>query len=58
MRFTVTLDPDVAKDLKKLMSKNKLKFKDAVNQTLVRGFNALEAAEKAAEARSLGGEKR
>ncbi len=53
MRFTVTLDPDVAKDLKKLMSTDKLKFKDAVNQTLVRGFSALEAAEP----RSKGGEK-
>ena len=55
MRFTVTLDADVAADLQKLMSKNKLKFKDAVNQTLVRGLIALEAAEKAEKPRTIGG---
>jgi mRNA-degrading endonuclease RelE of RelBE toxin-antitoxin system len=55
MRFTVTLDPDVAKDLKRLMSKNKLKFKDAVNQTLVRGLSALDAVEKGEQPRTIGG---
>jgi hypothetical protein len=42
MRFTVTLDPDVALDLKRLMAAEKLSFKDAVNQTMLRGFQVLE----------------
>jgi mRNA-degrading endonuclease RelE of RelBE toxin-antitoxin system len=46
MRISVTLDSDVARDLKKLMAKDRLKFKDAVNQTLLRGLSALEEAEK------------
>jgi mRNA-degrading endonuclease RelE of RelBE toxin-antitoxin system len=45
MRFTVTLDSDVAKDLRKLMAKDKLKFKEALNQPLQRGLSALEASE-------------
>jgi mRNA-degrading endonuclease RelE of RelBE toxin-antitoxin system len=57
MRFTVTFDPDVAKDLKKLMSKNQLKFKDAANRKLLRGLIALEAAEKAEKPRAIGGSK-
>jgi hypothetical protein len=39
MRFTVTLDADVAKNLKKLMSKDKLTFKEAVNKTMLRGLS-------------------
>jgi mRNA-degrading endonuclease RelE of RelBE toxin-antitoxin system len=58
MRFTVTLDADVEKSLKRLMSKDKLKFKQAVNQTLLRGFSALEAAEKGEKCRTIGGRKR
>jgi hypothetical protein len=58
MRFTVTLDPDVEKSLKRLMSKDKLKFKQAVNQTLVRGLSALEAAQRAEHRRTIGGKKR
>jgi hypothetical protein len=58
MRFTVTLDPDVATGLKKLMSKDKLKFKDAVNQTLVRGLGALDAADNAKEPRKKGDKER
>ena len=46
MRFTVTLDPDVALDLKKLTAAEKLTFKDAVNQTMLRGLHALEQHEK------------
>jgi hypothetical protein len=42
MRFTVTLDSDVALNLKKLMAVERLTFKDAVNQTMVRGFSLLE----------------
>jgi hypothetical protein len=38
MRFTVTLDPDVALDLKKLMAAERLTFKGAVNQTMLWGF--------------------
>jgi hypothetical protein len=57
MRFTVTLDPDVEKSLKRLMSKDKLKFKQAVNQTLVRGLSALEAAERGEHLRTPGGKK-
>jgi hypothetical protein len=44
MRFIVTLDPDVALDLKKLMAE-KLAFKDAVNQTMLSGLHALEREE-------------
>ncbi len=47
MRFTVTLDPDVDTGLRKLMSKENLKFKDAVNLTLGRGLRVLDAAKKA-----------
>jgi hypothetical protein len=46
MRFTVTLDHDVALDLKKVMAAEKLSFKDAVNQTMLRGFDALERQKK------------
>jgi hypothetical protein len=38
MRITVTLDPDVAKNLKKLMLKDELTFKEAVNKTLLLGL--------------------
>jgi hypothetical protein len=47
----VTLDPDVAKNLKRLMSKDKLTFKDAVNQTLMHGLKALDPAYKARTAK-------
>ena len=46
MRFNVTLDADVALNLKKLMATEKLTFKDAVNQTLLRGLQELERQEK------------
>jgi hypothetical protein len=58
MRFTVTLDPDVATGLKKLMSKDKLKFKEAVNQTIVRGLSALDAADRAKKPRAKEGKER
>lgn len=46
MRFTVTLDPDVAMNLKKPMAAEKLTFKKAVNQSLLRGLHALDRQEK------------
>ncbi len=46
MRFTVTLDSDVTLNLKKLMAAEKLTFKDAVNQTIVRGLRVLERQER------------
>ena len=39
MCLTVTLDPDVAKDLRKLMLKDELTFKEAVNKTPQRGLS-------------------
>jgi hypothetical protein len=47
MRFTVTLDPDVAKALKKLI----------VNQTLARGFDAVAAEDIAVQPRRAGAKK-
>jgi hypothetical protein len=41
MRVTVTLDPDVAKDIKKLMLIEGATFKEVVNKTLLRGLNVL-----------------
>jgi len=55
MRITVTLDPDVALNLKKLMTAEKLAFKDAVNHTMVRGLRALERQEKKKTKRALDG---
>lgn len=38
MRTTVTIEPDVARDLDRWMDKNKSTFKDAVNELLRRGL--------------------
>jgi hypothetical protein len=38
MRTTLTLDPDVARDLKARMAENKLSLKRAVNQALRAGL--------------------
>lgn len=46
MRFTVTLDLDVAMNLKKLMTVENLTFKHAVNQALLRGLRELERQER------------
>lgn len=40
MRTTVTLDPDVAARLQALVRHRDISFKDAVNSTLRRGFDA------------------
>jgi hypothetical protein len=53
MRFTVTLDADVTLNLKKLMAAEKLTFKDAVNQTLLRGLRELERHERSRKTRRL-----
>jgi hypothetical protein len=44
MRTTLTLDPDVAMNIKKRMAEQKLTFKETVNQTLRDGLK--EAAKK------------
>ena len=44
MRTTVTLEPDVALKLKKRVSREKISFKDAVNQALRIGLAADEVA--------------
>lgn len=38
MRTTVTLQPDVAEQLRQIMKERDLTFKEAVNSTLRRGF--------------------
>jgi hypothetical protein len=40
MRTTVTLDPDVATRLRRLAKDSDISFKEAVNSTLRRGFDA------------------
>jgi hypothetical protein len=40
MRTTVTLDPDVAMNIKKRMAEKQLTFKQTVNQTLRDGLKA------------------
>ena len=46
MRVKTTRDTDVATNLKKLMARDGLTFKEAVNQTLSRGLRQLDAADK------------
>lgn len=43
MRTTVTLDPDVAARLRELTRDRDMSFKEAVNSTLRRGFDAASA---------------
>ena len=38
MRTTITLEPDVATKIRKLMRERKLSFKDAINTVLRRGL--------------------
>jgi len=40
MRTTITLDPDVARDVKRRMAEDGLSFKQVVNDGLRRGFAA------------------
>jgi hypothetical protein len=48
MRVTVTLDPDVNADLRKLMRDESIAFKDAVNRMLLRGFRAWDKRDRGA----------
>ena len=47
MRTTITLDPDVARQLKKDMADQGLSLKEAVNRTLRLGFRHASAAQAA-----------
>ena len=48
MRTTLTLDPDVAMNLKKRMAEEKLTLKETVNQTLRSGFKTAAKQKKRA----------
>ena len=58
MRTTLTLDPDVAQELKARMAGRKASFKEVVNETLRQGLAAKPKSKQAevfrVEARSLG----
>lgn len=46
MRTTVTIDDDIARELKELQHKNKQGFKETVNDVLRRGLRAAKAPAK------------
>jgi hypothetical protein len=48
MRTTVTLDPDVAMNIKKRMADKNLSFKETLNQTLRHGLKVVEKEKKRA----------
>jgi hypothetical protein len=58
MRTTLTLDPDVAQELKTRVAERKTSFKEIVNETLRQGLSAKPKAKRAevfrVEARALG----